>query len=64
MDVVKEVFFTMKRILWSSITVFFHGHPGLFISLNTENIPDRMYKTVDLASSSYRTKGFIFVYAA
>ncbi len=35
LDVAKGFFLTMERILWSSTTVVFCGHPGLFVLLSS-----------------------------
>ncbi|MEE6527481.1 hypothetical protein FKM82_028883 [Ascaphus truei] len=52
LDDVKGFFFTMVRILRSSITVVFHGQPGLFVlqSSPVRSFFLRMYQTIDLAT--------------
>ncbi len=39
LDVVKGVFFTMARFLWSSTTVVLCGRPGLFLLLSSPACP-------------------------
>ncbi len=64
LDVAKGFFLTMERILWSSTTVVFCGHPVLFVLLSSpfSFCFLRMYQTGDLATPNVPAISLMFFF--